>query len=205
LDYLAFERVMKLAHDRFPIRVLNWCIMPNHWHMVLWPEHDGELTNFVRQLTLTHAQRWKHAHNAVGLGHLYQGRFKSFPIQEDPHLFTVLRYADRNPLRAGLVTKAQDWRWGSLHAARTRGHLLSPLLAEWPIERPSDWTRWVNEPQTAAEEAAMKLHIARGRPFGDPTWIEKTVRTLHLEKTLRSRGRQTGWRKKQDDNGEAAQ
>ena len=79
-DFLAFERVMKLAFERVPIRVLAWCFMSNHWHLVLWPRHDGELTAFMRQLTLTHAQRWKHAHNAVGHGHLYQGRFKSFPV-----------------------------------------------------------------------------------------------------------------------------
>jgi len=101
-DFLAFEQVLLLAHKKVPIRILDWCLMGNHWHLVLWPEEDGELTAFMRWLTLTHAQRWKHAHDAVGHGHLYQGRFKSFPIEQDEHLLTVLRYVDRNAVRAKL-------------------------------------------------------------------------------------------------------
>src|SRR5579864_4498621 len=112
-DYLAFQRVLVLAHERTPIRVLGWCLMPNHWHLVLWPQRDGQLTAFTRWLTLTHAQRWKHAHDAVGHGHLYQGRFKSFPIEQDDHLLTVLRYVERNPVRGKLVAAAERWRWGS--------------------------------------------------------------------------------------------
>jgi REP element-mobilizing transposase RayT len=106
-DFLAFERVLLLAHRRVPIRILDWCVMSNHWHLVLWPKRDGELTAFMRWLTLTHAQRWKHSHAAVGHGHLYQGRFKSFPIEQDEHLLTVLRYVERNPVRAGLVRRAE--------------------------------------------------------------------------------------------------
>jgi len=193
---LAFERVLQLAHQRIPIRILGWCIMSNHWHLVLWPEEDGQLTAFMRQLTLTHAQRWKHAHNAVGDGHLYQGRFKSFPVQDDPHLLTVLRYVERNPLRAGAVERAQDWRWSSLHVRRTPRHDLAPLLSDWPIDRPANWTQLVNQPQTQAEEDAIQLHIARNRPFGDAAWVAKKARQLRLENTLRPRGRQPGWRKK---------
>ena len=194
-DFLAFERVMKLAFERFPIRVLAWCFMSNHWHLVLWPQRDGDLTAFMRQLTLTHAQRWKHAHNAVGHGHLYQGRFKSFPVQEDEHLLRLLRYVERNPVRPGMVKRAQDWRWGSLHVRQTPKHDLSPLLADWPVDRPANWVRLVNEPQTAAEVDALKQHIQRGRPFGDAQWMERTAQRLGLENTFRSPGRQMGWRK----------
>jgi putative transposase len=173
----------------------GWCIMSNHWHLVLWPERDGDLTAFVRHLTMTHARRWKHAHNAVGHGHLYQGRFKSFPVQEDEHLLTVLRYVERNPLRAGMVKRAQDWPWGSCHVRRKRGHDLASLLADWPMDRPVDWTRRVNQPQSDAEEESLQEHIRRGRPWGDQAWVEQTARQLHLEKTLHPRGRQKGWRK----------
>src|SRR4051812_23155455 len=95
-DFRAFERVLLEAWKRAPIRILGWCIMSNHWHLVLWPEKDGQLSRFMGWLTLTHAQRWKQVHAAVGQGHLYQGRFKSFPIEEDRHLLTVLRYVERN-------------------------------------------------------------------------------------------------------------
>src|SRR5258705_9836555 len=135
-DFQAFERVLLAAWERVPIRILSWCVMSNHWHLVLWPKKDGELTAFMRWLTLTHAERWKHAHDAVGHGHLYQGRFKSFPIEEDEHLLAVLRYVERNPLRAKLVRRAEAWRWGSLFVRRERSHELYPLLGEWPVARP---------------------------------------------------------------------
>jgi putative transposase len=194
-DYLAFERTLRQAAARVPMRILGWCLMPNHWHLVLWPRRDGELTTFMRWLTLAHAQRWKHAHAAVGWGHLYQGRFKSFPIQRDEHLLTALRYVERNPVRAKLARAAQRWRWGSCGVRQSGPAELRELLAEWPVDRPRDWLSWVNQPQTAAEEQAMRTHIARGRPLGQETWVRQTAAALDLAQTLRPRGRPPGWRK----------
>lgn len=106
-DYEAFERVLAQAVQRVDIRLLAYCVMPNHWHLVLWPRVDGDLSRFVGWLTLTHTQRW-HAHrHTTGSGHLYQGRFKSFPVQTDEHFLAVCRYVERNPLRAGLVSRAE--------------------------------------------------------------------------------------------------
>jgi putative transposase len=187
--------VLAEAFERVPIRVLDWCLMPNHWHFVLWPERDGQLTAFLRWLTLTHAQRWKHAHGAVGHGHLYQGRFKSFPIQQDEHLLTVLRYVERNPLRAKLVEKAQEWRWGSCSVRLNRSHELYALLAKWPVRRRARWLAWVNQPQTPREEAELKEHIARNRPWGSESWVKLTAESLSLQQTLRPQGRPEGWRK----------
>jgi putative transposase len=194
-DFLAFEQVLLEAHERVPIRILSWCLMNNHWHFVLWPERDRELTEFMRWLTLTHAQRWKHAHDAVGHGHLYQGRFKSFPIEQDDHLLTVLRYVERNPVRAGKVKEAQDWPWGSCHVRQTKGHQLRDLPSEWPIERPPRWLQFVNTPQTAAEEKSVKEHMERNRPFGNGEWTQSTAKALGLEHSLRPLGRPLGWRK----------
>jgi putative transposase len=198
-DFAAFEEVLALARERLPIRILDFVMMSNHWHMVLWPERDGELTSFLRWLTLTHAQRWKHAHDAVGHGHLYQGRFKSFPIQEDRHLLTVLRYVERNPLRANLVERAEEWPWGSCVVREQRGHALRPLLSAWPIDRSRGWLELVNQPQTEAEEASMKLSIERSRPMGDQSWVQRTAEKLHLQQSLRPRGRPPGWRKKKSN------
>lgn len=194
-DYLAFERVMVQAHERAPIRVLAWCLMPNHWHFVLWPERDDQLTAFMRWMTLTHAQRWKHSHDAVGQGHLYQGRFKSFPIEQDEHLLTVLRYVERNAVRPTLVKRAQDWRWGSCFVRQDRSHSLRSLLAPWPIDRPRSWVELVNTPQTAAEVKRMREHIERNRPYGDASWTKATAAALKVEHSLRPRGRPVGWRK----------
>jgi putative transposase len=99
-DFEAFERVLHEAHQRTPSRVLAYCVIPNHWHFVLWPKADGELTRFLRWLTHTHTMRWHAHHHTGGTGHLYQGRFKAFPVQSDAHLLTVLRYVERNAVRA---------------------------------------------------------------------------------------------------------
>ena len=103
-DYDAFERILDEAVRRVRMRLLAYCAMPNHWHMVVWPREDGDLSAFVGWLTLTHTQRW-HAHrHSVGTGHVYQGRFKSFLVESDEHLWTVCRYVEGNALRAGLCT-----------------------------------------------------------------------------------------------------
>src|SRR6516164_1165917 len=113
-DYEAFETVLEQARARFGTRVLAYCVMPIHWHLVLWPRAQRELSRFVGWLTLTHTQRWHAHYRDVGSGHLYQGRFKSFPIEADDHYLAVCRYVERNALRAGLVERAEAWHWGSL-------------------------------------------------------------------------------------------
>src|SRR6058998_898085 len=115
-DYAAFTALIGEALERHPMRILAYCVLSNHWHFVAWPRHDGELTAFFRWLTHTHAMRWRVAHHTVGYGHLYQGRFKSFPIETDPSVLTVCRYVERNALTAGLVKRAEDWQWSSLWA-----------------------------------------------------------------------------------------
>jgi putative transposase len=118
-----------------------------------------------------------------------------FPIQDDGHLLTVLRYVERNPLRANLVERAEEWRWGSCFVRQHRGHALAPLLSPWPIDRPRGWLELVNQPQTAAEEKAVTLSIERSRPLGSQQWVQRTAEKLHLQQSLRPRGRPPGWRK----------
>ncbi len=187
-DYAAFERVLAQAVSRHDMRLLAYCLMPNHFHLLLWPREDGELSRFMRWLTLTHTQR-RHAHRrTAGTGHLYQGRFKSFPVQSDEHFLTVCRYVERNALRAGLVDRAEDWRWGSL-GARRAGDGDRPALTRWPIERPRDWTARVNRPFGPEEEEAVRRSIERGQPFGSGPWQAEVAARLGLESAFRPRGR----------------
>ncbi len=186
-DYAAFERVLEEAVERTKMRLLAYCVLSTHWHMVLWPQEDGELSRFTGWLTLTHTQRW-HAHrHSTGSGHVYQGRFKSFPVQDDEHFYTVCRYVERNALRANLVRRAEDWRWGSLH--RWQQGSAKELLAAWPLRRLANWVEEVNVPQTEAELSALRRSVNRGCPFGESLWSDRIVRRLGLESTLRPRGR----------------
>ena len=189
-DYQAFFQVLAEAHEQVPMRTLAFCVMPNHWHFILWPQADGDLSAFMGWLTLTHTQRWHAAKGTTGLGHAYQGRFKSFPVQSDGHLLRVCRYVERNPLRAGLVDKAEAWPWGSLWQRLYEGQgMADGLLAPWPVDRPRDWLNLVNEAESQAELVALRHAVARGRPYGEETWVSQVAERLGLASALRPRGR----------------
>jgi putative transposase len=186
-DYTAFVQLMSDAQERLPMRLLAFCLMPNHFHLVLWPHADGDLSRWMQWLLTAHVRRY-HRHYRSS-GHVWQGRFKAFPIQQDDHLLTVLRYVERNPVRAPSlpVRKAERWPWSSLG---TPGKdVVVPSLDPGPVRRPSNWLQWVNEPQTEAELKALRECIARGTPFGSAPWQKRIARELHLESSLRPRGR----------------
>lgn len=186
-DYAAFEQILQEAADFVPMRLLAYCLMPNHWHLVLWPKGDGDLSEYLRWLTVTHSQRWHAHHHTAGTGPIYQGRYKSFPVQEDNHYLTLCRYVERNALRAKLVTRAESWRWSSLwqrlHAPE------GTLLTEGPLPLPGDWLDFVNQPQTITELEQLRLSVVRGTPFGTEVWQRRAAEALGLETTLRPRGR----------------
>ena len=189
-DYLAMLQVIEETQRRLPMRLAAFCLMPTHWHLVLWPRRDGELSEFMRLLTVTHTQRWHAQHHSAGTGPLYQGRFKSFPIQKDEHFLTVCRYVERNAVRANFVRRAQRWRWcsaGQRAAAGSPAWLLEP--GDWPVPAPEDWLPWVNRAQTARELEALRTSAQRGRPFGNDRWQMQTARQLQLQSTFRPRGR----------------
>ena len=188
-DYEAFERVLEEAVERTEMRLLAYCVLPNHWHLVVWPRENGDLSRFTGWLTLTHTQRWHaHRHNA-GSGPVYQGRFKSFPVRDDGHFSTVCRYVEGNALRANVVPRAEDWRWGSLHRWNAGRAQEKSLLAPWPLRRRPRWIEYVNTPQTEAELLSLRRCVKRGSPYGESSWCDRMVRRLGLESTLRPQGR----------------
>jgi putative transposase len=184
-DYHSFIGLMKRASDRLPLRVLAFCLMPNHFHLVLWPYEDGDLSRWMQWLLTSHVRRY---HKIRGTsGRVWQGRFKAFPIQEDRHLLTVMRYVERNPVRANLVQRASDWEWSS--SARSEGARWPRLLTACPVEIPENWEQLVNAPMNSEELEALRRCTRRCRPYGDPHWIVDTARELGLEPSLRARGR----------------
>jgi len=192
-DYNAFERILWQARERFGMRVLAYCIMPNHWHLILWPRQDGELSRFTGWLTLTHTQRWHAYRQSVGSGHVYQGRFKSFVVESNEYFLTVCRYVERNPLRAGLVERAEDWQWSSLWRRRSDNPEYQGQLADWPVARPPDWLSLVNQDDSEEGKArglsALRNCVIRGRPFGSNQWVEQIAGKFGLQSTMSPRGR----------------
>lgn len=191
-DYAAFEQILAEAQAQTKIRIATYCLMPNHWHLLLWPRQDGELSEVLRWITVTHTQRWHAHHHTAGTGPVYQGRFKSFPVQTDEHFLTVARYIERNALRAKLVTRAEDWQWSSLWRRDQRDETLTTWLSNWPVARPRDWLTRVNRPQSASELESLRTSVQRGRPFGEEAWVRRMVKRFGMEATLRPRGRPKG-------------
>lgn len=188
-DYEAFEETLAETLAKVPLRVCGYCVMPNHWHFVVWPEADDQLALFFQRLTVTHATRWVRAKRRLGYGHVYQGRFKSFPVETDEHFYQVLRYVERHALRAGLVRRAVDWRWGSLWIRERGGAEQKAWLSGWPVARPRRWRERVNAAQTDAELGALRRSVQRGAPYGSASWTATTAAALKLDATLRAPGR----------------
>jgi putative transposase len=184
-DYRAFVRLMGDAKKRHPLEIYGYCLMPNHFHIALRPSRAEYLSSFMRWLLTSHVRRY-HGHHETS-GHLWQGRYKSFVIQENEHFLTVLRYIERNPLRAHLVSTSSDWPWSSLkeNIGLTDKCLLDPL----PLELPDDWARRVDIPLTSEEIENLRISIVRQSPFGNSQWQRSICRTLGLESTMRPRGR----------------
>jgi putative transposase len=189
-DYEAFEWILAEGLQRYDVQLFSYQLMPNHWHLVLRPNQAGVMSMFMRWITATHTMRYHSRHHSTGQGHVYQGRFKSFPIQEGVHFLSVCRYVERNALRAKLVRWAEEWRWGSLWKwSQPKAPTTSALLSPWPIPRSPNWLARVNEPLSEQDLAAIRNAAQRGCPFGESSWVESTTRRLNMESTIRPRGR----------------
>lgn len=188
-DYHAFERILHEGLQKYALELYSYTLMPNHWHFVLRPTADGEMGRFLRWVSATHTLRYHGHYHRHGYGHLYQGRFKSFPIQDDAHFYVVCRYVERNPLRANMVSSAKDWRYGSLYRWNQSKELKPKLLSPWPIARLPNWNDRVDSALTRGELDAVRTCIEKGRPYGDDLWTENLAERHGLWYTMRPRGR----------------
>ena len=201
-DFEAFLRVLAEGLDQYPLDLLAYCLMTNHWHLVLrvraQPAALGRLMGWVG---VTHVRRHHEHYHTRGGGHLYQGRFKSFPVQQDPHYLAVCRYVESNPLRAAMVSRAEDWPWASLRWSAGLATEPPPVpLAAWPVDRPADWLAWVNEPLPGRDLQRLRVSAHRGRPFGAEDWVERAAAAMGLGHTMRGAGRPRKTGGKRDEN-----
>lgn len=185
-EYAAFVGLMRAAQERIALDLLAACLMPNHFHLVVRPHRDVDVTRWMHWLLTTHA----HRHNLTygTSGRVWQGRYKAFPIEQDEHLLTVVRYVERNAVRSGLVHRARDWKWGSAAwrlgpANRTR------MLAELPIRLPRGWQDYVDEPQTSDETAALRACVNGQQPYGGERWRRNSAECSGFRGPGRRRGR----------------
>ncbi len=186
-DYRTFEQILQNVQRRIDARLLSYCLMPEHWQLLLWPREDGDLSEFMRLLGVSHAQRWHAMHGTAGTGPVYRGRFKSFPVQKGEPMLSVCRYIESTALRAKKAKQAENWRWCSLWHRLHKSREIT--LAQWPQARPRNWKTLVNRPLGDEELLALETSVLRDAPYGTSRWQRSTAARLELESTLRARGR----------------
>jgi putative transposase len=186
-DFAAFQRVLGEGLESYDVDLLTYCLMGNHWHLVVRPRTDDALGRFMGWVGVTHVRRHHEHYHTRGGGHLYQGRYKSFPVQEDRHFLTLCRYVEANPVRAKLVKSAADWPWSGWHERQTDRPALG--LTPWPVDRPRGWLQLLDQPLPEPQVTQLRQSANRGRPLGQERWVIKTAERLSLQHTLRDPGR----------------
>jgi putative transposase len=166
--FQAFERVLQETREEAPMRVLAYCLMPNHWHLLLWPQHDGELAAFMQRLTVPTCVDGRST--AVSRGWAMGIRAGTSPlrfkVQSDEHFLLVARYVERNALRANFVLQAEEGRWSSLWRREHGTADGQSLLTARPVDRPATWVAWVNQAESEQELESLRNSVQHGRPFG---------------------------------------
>jgi putative transposase len=188
-DYQHFESLLEEGKELVGMRILSYCIMPNHFHLVLFPVNDRDLGEFMRWVTTTHVRQVRTRTKSIGHGHLYQGAYKSFPVETDKHLIDLIRYVEQNPLRAKLVNQAQDWQWSSLWRREQGSEKQKKLLYELPTDLPTNYLDSVNTILNEADLKRVRVSVNKGTPFGSDGWTNNMVKTYGLESTTRGVGR----------------
>jgi len=188
-DFRAFTTLLGEAKEKYPVKLLGYCLMSNHFHLLLSPDKADDLSKFMQWLMTSHVRRY-HRHYLTS-GHIWQGRYKSFIVEHDRQLLTVVRYIEGNPVRIDLVQSADEWRWSS-HSERVNGRG-SSYLDELPLALPEQWTEYVNTPLTDGELEKMRQCVNRGAPFGSSEWRARICAELGLESTIRPKGRPRMW------------
>lgn len=185
-DYLTFVGCAAEALSLVSVEIFAFCIMPNHFHMILRPTGDSDLSAFMALMTMRHSKRWHRRRSSVGGGAVYQGRFRASAIETDRYFIAACRYVEANPVRAQLVERAEDWPWSSLYQ-RVKNCQLLPM-ATWPILPPADWTEAVNATQRTGEIHGLRRSTRSNAPFGTSAWATRTATVLDKAASLRRPG-----------------
>src|SRR3989344_5781606 len=187
-EYRHFHNLLKEACNREGMRVLAYVVMPNHWHFVLHPREDGDLSLFMQWLTLTHTQQYRVKTETIGYGHIYQGRYKSFLVSDDHYLLTVIKYVEQNPLRARMVKRVEEWQWGSAYERLQDLPKERQILSKPPINLPRPYISWINTPTNEEKLIEVRTAVNKSKPFGTMKWSERMIERFGLELTTRTPG-----------------
>lgn len=188
-DYAAVLDALEETKEQFRLDIFSFCIMPNHWHFAVRPNRQGDMGRFFGTFTQMATQRWHVAHHTVGSGYLFQGRFKSFLVEQEAYFIQLVQYIEANPVRAKLVGRAEDWPWSSLYVRIHHPERSKKLLAPWPIDAPKDYVPHVNQSLPKPTLESIRHAVVRSNPLGNPAWVQRMVKRYDLGHTLRPGGR----------------
>ena len=178
------------AHRRYPIRILAYCTCPTTGISSSGPRPTAQVTDYFRWLAHTHAMRWQGRAPHGGLRSPLPGAIQELPRAE--RRASVDGLAVRRAECAGGRRGRSERRTGvgaDCGRGRNGDRELKAILSPWPVERPADWTKRVNEPLSAKELGRLRLSLERGRPYGSDDWVKRTASELRLEHTVRPEGR----------------
>ncbi len=188
-DFAAVLDCLEETKELFPLEIFSFCIMSNHWHFAVRPSENGDMGRFFGKFTQKVTQRWHATHHTIGSGHLFQGRFKSFLVEQDPYFLQLMQYIEANPLRAKLVNRAEDWQWSSLSLRLNDPERSSKLLAPWPVDMPKNYITLVNNLLPKPQLESIRQSVNRNKPLGNVSWVEKMIQKFGLQYTVRPEGR----------------
>ena len=188
-DYQLFEKLLEEMKELFSVEVLAYVVMPNHWHLLIRTKQDKDLSSFMSRLTNAHTRKVHALTKTNGSGHLYQGRYKSFLVEGDIYLRTLIKYIERNPVRAKLVKSCENWQWSSAYRSLCGTTKEKKLIDTAPAELPEDYSRWINLPQTEQEVESIRNSVNKGKPYGGEGWVEKMITKYSLQSSLKGSGR----------------
>lgn len=188
-DYKLFEQLLEETKELIGMRILAYTLMPNHWHLVLHPKKNGDLGAFMHRLSNSHTRKVHAKTQTNGSGHLYQGRYKSFLVDKETYLFTLIKYVERNPVRAQLAGICENWQWGSawrrIHGSEAHKRLIDPP----PAPLPHSYATWINMPDKEDDLTLIRNSVNKSVPYGRARWVDHMVTKYHMESTLRAPGR----------------
>lgn len=184
--YLEWLQTYCEKHD---VDVLAYCLMTNHIHLVLVPNSEDGLQRVLKPLHMRYAQRINRAKGWKG--HLWQGRFFSSPL-DDNYLMAAVRYVEQNPIRVGLVDKAEDYRWSS--AAAHCGLREDKILCHKPKWKSAfafieDWSDWLKIKESPDKLDVLRKHVEKGLPCGTDNFVQTLGKKIGRVLENRPQGR----------------
>jgi putative transposase len=179
--------LLKEQGARFGIHIWAYCLMENHVHLIAVPETEESLARGIGELHRRYTVRVNEREGWTG--YLWQGRFASFPLDER-HLFAAVRYVERNPVRAGIVKRAEDYPWSSARA-HVAGVHDGPLAQNFMTKAIPDWAEFLSPADEGTMVTRLEQHIRTGRPCGDKAFLtqleERTGRRLQRQRAGRKK------------------